>query len=310
MKIYFNKRDVNRIFRNLKNVDKIIDRRSRIEINTRTRLFLSRQKIILIFVLMLSYSCTYYSAYKYEKISVLQTSVDNLCYTINIVMVLQYVTLVRMVSLRYKYINNRIKEYSETESIVRTSLKTYHNFTSVNTFCNDRCDLPNLKIPHVKSEVCDVPILRLAYIDLYDAVTLVNSHFGITVLLLIISLVIVCVVAFYFGLYSFGSIIVTKLQACVLVFWTLWYAVLFAWLIVSCDSAMQEANRGIVYIQRTAACPNMKYGTQLQLQTLSNQLRDMRVEFTACGFFVLNLPLLGTIVCGILTYVLVMMQLQ
>jgi hypothetical protein len=73
---------------------------------------------------------------------------------------------------------------------------------------------------------------------------------------------------------------------------------------------MQEANGGIVYIQRTTACPNMNYGTQLQLQTLSTQLRDMRVEFTACGFFVLNLPLLGTIVCGILTYILIMIQLE
>lgn len=310
MRIYFNKRDIIRIYRNLKNVDKIIDCRSRIDIHTRTRLFISRQTIVLIFVLMLSYSCTYYIAYKDEKTSVLQTSVDNLCYTINIVMVLQYVTLVRMVSQRYKYINNRIKEYSETESTVRTSRKTYCNSTTINTFCNEKRDLPNLTSPHVKSEVCGIPTLRLAYVDLYDTVTIVNSHFGIPILLLIISLVIVCVTAFYFGLYSFGSISDSHLKTCLLVFWTLWYAVLFAWLIVSCDTTMQEANRGIIYIHRTTACPNMKYGTQLQLQALSNQLRDMRVEFTACGFFVLNLPLLGTIVCGILTYILIMIQLE
>lgn len=310
MKVYFNKGDIIRIFRKLKHVDKIIDRRSRIDIHTRTRLFPSRQKILLIFVLMLSYSCSYYIVYKEERTSVLQTSVDNLCYTINIVMVFQYVTLVRMVSQRYKYINNRIKEYSETESTVRTSLRTYCNSTSVNTFCNEKCDLPNLTSPHVKSEVCGIPVLRLAYIDLYDTVTLVNSYFGIPVLLLIISLVVVCVTAFYFVLYSFGNSSDKHLKTCMLVFWILWYAVLFAWLIVSCDRTMQEANKGMVYIQRTTACSNMKYGTQLQLQTLSNQLRDMKVEFTACGFFVLNLPLLGTIVCGILTYIVIMIQLE
>jgi hypothetical protein len=309
MKIYFNKRDITRIFRKLKNVDKIIDRRSKIDIHTRKRLFSSRQTIILIFVFMLSYSCNYYIAYK-NKTSVLQASVDNLCYTINIVMVLQYVTLVRMVSQRYKHINNRIREYSETESSVRTSLKTYRNSTSINTFCNEKCDLPNLTCPQVKSEVCGIPMLRLAYIDLYDTVTLVSSHFGIPILFLIISLVIVCVTAFYLGLYSFGSSSDTHLKTCMLLFSILVYAVLFAWLIVSCDSTMQEANRGMVYIHRTTACPNMKYGTQLQLQSLSNQLRDMRVEFTACGFFVLNLPLLSTIVCGIVTYILIMIQLE
>jgi len=310
MKIYFNKMDIIGIFRKLKNVDKMIHRRSGIDTHTRKRLVLSRQTILLIFVLMLSYTCNYYITYTEDSTSVLLTSVDNLCYTVNIVMVLQYVNLVRTVSQRYKYINNRIKEYSETEVSVRTSLKIYHISTSVNTVCSEKCDLPNLTSPRVKSELCGIPILRLAYIDLYDIVTLVNSHFGIPILLLIISLVIVCVTAFYCGLYSIGSFSDTHLKVCMLVFWTLWYAIPFAWLIASCDSTMQEANRGMVYIQRTTACPNMKYGTLLQLQTLSNQLRDMRVEFTACGFFVLNLSLLGTIVCGILTYVLIMIQLE
>jgi ABC-type multidrug transport system fused ATPase/permease subunit len=310
MKIYFNKRDITRIFRKLKNADKVIDRRSRIDLHTRTRLFSLRQKIVLIFVFILLYSCNYFFVYKDEKTSVLQALVDNLCYTINIFMVLQYVTLVRMVSQRYKHINNRITEYSETESSVRTSLKTYRISTSVNKFCNEKCDLSNLTCPQVKSEVCGIPMLRLAYIDLYDTVTLVNSHFGIPILFLIISLMIVCVTAFYLGLYSFGSASDTHFKTCMLVFSVLFYAVPFAWLIVSCDNTMQEANRGMVYIQRTTACPNMKYGTKLQLQSLSNQLRDMRVEFTACGFFVLNLPLLGTIVCGMVTYILIMIQLE
>jgi hypothetical protein len=198
-----------------------MDRRSRIYINTRKKLVLSRQTTCLIFVLMLSYSCSYYVAYEDESASVIQTTIDNLCYTVNIVMVLQYVTLVRMVSKRYKYFNNRFQEYSHTERTVRTSLKTYSNSTSVNTFCNKKCDLPYLTNPHVNSEMCSVPILRLAYIDLYDAVTIVNSHFGIPILLLVISLVIVCVTCFYFGLYSFGSVSGAYLKTCMLLFWIL-----------------------------------------------------------------------------------------
>jgi 7tm Chemosensory receptor. len=310
MRIYFNKRGINRIFSKLKNVDKIMDTRSRIDMHTRTRLFLSRQIIILIFVSMLSCSCNYYIRYNIENTSVLRTSIDNLCYTVNIVMALQYLTLVRMVSQRYKYINNIIREYSESERPVRTSLKSYRNSTTVNIFCNEKCDLPNLTVPHVKSEVCGVPILRLAYIDLYDTVTLVNSHFGLQILLLIISLVIGSVTAVYFGLYSFFSHSDKNVKAYMLVLCVLLYSSLFVCVIISCDSTMQEAKRGIVYIQKTTACPNRKYGTLLQLQTLSIQLRDMRVEFTACGFFVLNLPLLGTIIGGILTYTLIMIQLE
>jgi hypothetical protein len=305
-----------RILRKLNYVDNIIDGRSRIDIYTRARLSLSRQTITLFILLIISYCGSYYIVYKGEDASVLQTSVDNLSYTANIVIVLQYVTVVRMLSQRYKYINKRITEYSETEgTVVQTSLKTYNNSTKVNILFNEKCNLSIPTRPYVKSEVRDIHILRLAYIDLYDTVTLVNSHFGVSILLLIISLVIVCVTSFYYGFYAFGSSagvgnLTTHLKSCMLVFLTLLYAVIFVWLIVSCDDTMQEANRGAVYIHRTAACPNMKYGILLQLQTLSNQLRDMRVEFTACGFFVLNLPLLGTIICGILTYIVIMIQLE
>jgi len=73
---------------------------------------------------------------------------------------------------------------------------------------------------------------------------------------------------------------------------------------------MQEANKGILYIHRITACPNINYGTLLKLHSLSNQLKDMKVEFTACGFFVLNLELLGKIICGIFIYVLIMVQLE
>jgi hypothetical protein len=317
MRIYFNKRYIMRIFRKLKNVDKIIDIRSRIEMYTRTRSVLSRQTVILFLVLLLSCSCNYYIVYKKEHMSIFQISVDNLSYIVNIVMVLQYISLVRMLLQRYKYINNRIIEYSETEgTVVQTSLKSYNNCTSVNIFCNEKHNLSTLTPrQYVKSEVCGIPMLRLAYIDLYDVVALVNSNFGLPVLMLIISMVIVCVTSFYYGLYSFGSLSAgvdrfsTHLKTFMLVFWVSSYAILFAWLIISCDNTMQEANRGMVNIQRTTACQNMKYGTLLQLQSLSDQLRDMRVEFTACGFFVLNLSLLSSIVCGILTYVLIMIQL-
>jgi hypothetical protein len=73
---------------------------------------------------------------------------------------------------------------------------------------------------------------------------------------------------------------------------------------------MQETSMGNIYIQRVTACPNIKYGTVLELQSLSNQLKHMKVEFTACGFFVINSPLLATIIGGIFAYILIMIQLD
>jgi hypothetical protein len=81
-------------------------------------------------------------------------------------------------------------------------------------------------------------------------------------------------------------------------------------MIVCCHVAAQEANRGLISVQRVTACPNIKYGTVLDLQSLSNQLKHMKIEFTVCGFFVLNSSLLATVIGGIFTYILIMIQLD
>jgi hypothetical protein len=43
-----------------------------------------------------------------------------------------------------------------------------------------------------------------------------------------------------------------------------------------------------------------------ELQALSHQLEQMNIQFTAWGFFVLNQPLLCTVIGGIFTYILIM----
>lgn len=315
--ICYNKSHIIKMFKMMKNVDKTIERRSRIKIYRRTKLSVLKQIITLFILLLLSYTCNYYIYYNGGLVSILQASVDNLSYSFNIVMVLQYVTLVRMLAHRYKYMNDRIMEYSEIEDTAGAiSHKTHNRYSHVNIFCNRNCSSSILIRPYIKSETYGIHALRLAYIELYDIVTLINSYFGIQILLQIISLVIVCVTAFYYGLYIFGSVnthiadFTLYFKPCLLIFWTSLYAILFAWLIVCGHQTMREGNRGVICIQRITAHPNIRQGTLMNLNNLSNQLKDMKVEFTACGFFVLNFPLLGTVIGGIFTYILIMVQLE
>jgi hypothetical protein len=208
-------------------------------------------------------------------------------------------------------------DYSEMEHTPEgMSHKAQNHHTSVSIVSNNKCNLPTLTRPHRKIETCGIHELRIAFIELYDAVTLINSQFGIPILLQITALLTVSVTVFYRGLYTFNTTDTsvhdfnTYIKQFLTIFLTLMYASYFAWLMVVCHRGMQEANKGILYIHRITACPNINYGTLLKLQTLSNQLKDMKVEFTACGFFVLNLPLLGKVICGIFTYILIMVQLE
>lgn len=315
--VCYSKVNIIKMFTKMKNVDKIIETRSRIRIYRKTKLSVLKHIITMFIFLLLSYSGNYYIYYNGELLSILKASVNNLSYTVNIVMVLQYVTLVRMLELRYKYMNNRIMEYSENEDSAAAMVHNTHNhYSHVNILCDKTYCSSTLAYPHAKSETHRIYTLRQAYIELYDTVNIINSHFGIQILSEIISLVIVCVAAFYYGLYIFGNAntdtgdFTLYFKACLLTFWTFIYAILFAWLIVCCHHTTQEGNRGPICIQRITAQYNIKYGILLKLKTLSNQMKDMKVEFTACGFFVLNFPLLGTVMGGIFTYILIMVQLE
>jgi hypothetical protein len=316
-RICFNKRDIFKIFKKMRIVDGIIGRQRAIKIYRKTRLSVLREVTFLFFVLLITHSANYYIRYDGGLLSVVTTTVENCSYAVNIVMVLQYVNLLRMLVYRYECINNRILEYSEirvTADGLSHNCPIHH--AKVNEFYNRPYTFRAQTHSCMKRETCSVYTLRLAYFNLYDIVTLINCHFGVPLLLQIFTLMTVCVTFYYYGLYIFDNIssnvsdVTTYLKPCFLMLSTSSYALLFAWMIACCHNAKQEGKRGLIYVERVTACPNTKYSTVLELQALSHQLENMKIEFTACGFFVLNLPLLGTVIGGIFTYILIMIQLH
>jgi hypothetical protein len=78
----------------------------------------------------------------------------------------------------------------------------------------------------------------------------------------------------------------------------------------SCDEAAHEANRGVICIQRAKASPHTRQDAVIELEKLSSQLKDMKVEFSVCGLILLNFPFLCTFAGGIFTYILIMVQLN
>jgi hypothetical protein len=151
---------------------------------------------------------------------------------------------------------------------------------------------------------------------MYDTVQLIASHFGAPVLIQTLSVMVTCVLMFYSAFDFIYSADVnshgvkTYVIFCYFIFWGVIYITPFVWLLISCDAAAHEANRGVIYIQRVKASPHMGHDAVMELEKLSSQIKDMKVEFSVCGLVVLNLPLLGTIVGGIITYILVMVQLN
>jgi hypothetical protein len=152
------------------------------------------------------------------------------------VMVLQYVTLLRMLVYRYECINNRILEYSETEGTADGLSRTCSiHHANENESYSRRYTWRALTYFCMKNETCSVYTLRLVYVNLYGIVTLINSHFGVPLLLQIFTLMMVWVTFCYNGLYIFDNIssnvgnVTTSLKPCLLMLWTSFYALSLGW---------------------------------------------------------------------------------
>jgi hypothetical protein len=144
-------------------------------------------------------------------------------------------------------------------------------------------------------------------------VVLLNSYFGIPILFEILTVIVSSVTALYSGVYflraGHGYI-----RAGVIAFYMIFYGIQFltgfAWFVICCHTTSAEANRGVVSIQRIMVCSKVKHETSVELEKLSSQLDKMNVQFTAYGFFSLNLPILCTAIGLILTYILIAVQIN
>jgi hypothetical protein len=226
-----------------------------------------------------------------------------------------------MLKCRYEYFNGILLEYFNKINMANEPPSKYKNVSpNVNI---DYIELPALSGRDITGTTRalqgqhKISYLRMIYLNIYDSVTLINSCFGFPILLETVSMVIMCVTALYYAFYvlDFDSdFSVNRLQTCMisgyLISCCIIYMSVFAWVNVCCHETTQEANKGIYIIHRISLNRDIHYSIITEIDKLLSQLINMRVQFTACGLFALNPKFLGTIISGILTYILIMVQLS
>jgi hypothetical protein len=226
-----------------------------------------------------------------------------------------------MLKCRYEYFNDVLLEYSNKKNMATDPLSKYKNVSlNVNI---DYIDLPVLSSRDITGKARalhghhKISYLRMIYLKIYDSVTLINSYFAFPILLGTVSMAITCVTALYYAFYALdfdSDFSVNRLPMYMTSSYLIWYCILhlsvFAWMIVCCHKTTQEANKGIYFIHRISLDRDIHYSVITELEKLLSQLINMKVQFTACGLFTLNPTFLCTIFSGILTYILIMVQLS
>jgi hypothetical protein len=77
-----------------------------------------------------------------------------------------------------------------------------------------------------------------------------------------------------------------------------------------CHSATKEARSTRILVQTLLLEGNCSIECEEELKMFSLQLQVMTIEYTACGFFSINLTLFTTVVSVIATYFIILVQIN
>jgi hypothetical protein len=81
-------------------------------------------------------------------------------------------------------------------------------------------------------------------------------------------------------------------------------------IVLSCQTTTEECNKAQILVEKLMLRAELGSETLNELRFLSLQLNNMKVSFTAGGFFTLDLPFVYSFVAVICTYLVILAQFQ
>ena len=150
----------------------------------------------------------------------------------------------------------------------------------------------------------DIHSLRQIYSELYDITCLINDTYGIPILASMCSLLTGAVYTLYEAMINFEvwgvEDVVYGLTCLVLLF-----KVTFV-----CHTATNEAKSSIILVQKLLLEGNCRKECVKEFKMFSIQLQVMKNEYTACGFFTINLSLFASVFSVITSYAVILAQIK
>jgi hypothetical protein len=158
--------------------------------------------------------------------------------------------------------------------------------------------------------------LRKLYYRLYEICCLINSMYGYmllqeftayTVCLIVDGYNLVC---FLVALYRREHPSIPSERYPALILWNVSNLIRPFLICFSCQRVNSEFKRTVNYIQRLKLQPDVSTEVSSQLRLFSIQIQHCKLEFTACGFFDINLSLFCAAVLTATTYITVLVLLE
>ena len=231
----------------------------------------------------------------------------NATYICNILFLFQFLNLVFMVKQRYSYLNKCLTEW--ISGTVSRSICWNKE--------NKRCNISDRVVDHVNITTvfvssaaniegtlkqADIHLFRQIHSELYDVILLINDNYGIPILASISWILTTVLCCLYETLIKFNEWGITDMVYAITCSALVFKVTLF------CHTATKEARSSSILVQKLLLLGNCRNECVEELKMFSLQMQVMTNEFTACGFFSLNLRLFTTLVSVIASYIVIMIQ--
>ncbi|PNF33527.1 hypothetical protein B7P43_G17600 [Cryptotermes secundus] len=275
----------------------------RIQIYKNTKLFLSFQFSIMttvIIIILASIIFFTHGNFGYSDIYIIFT--QTLSLFLNCTSILYFVNLVLLLRNKYKYLNSVLESSAITPCNITNLKYRNSNFvTPIDTF-RMKLSLAELRDNSMLSRRQHVRNLRIIYSKLQDVAVLINSTYGFSLLCAIIWVFISIISGANNALQLNGANHIYVIEA---VLWIFFSVGLMTVMTVSCSLAVNECNRSHVIVQKIMLRDDIDNEVIKQLKKMFTQFEFMKIGFSACGLYKIDLSFLCGIIGATLSYVII-----
>jgi len=266
--------------------------------------------LVITFVLLVPLQICYYYFYpKHNFLEYYLLLIENVGHVSVILMVIQFTTIVLILRQRYKHVNKWFDCHSDLwREGTKSGVKNILLLADMKS-----CILSNHTTKYGRHQILEQ---RQIYSTLHDIVHLVNSYFGVPVLIFMFWLFIAVVHLSYLCVWMIATAIKEGKQpeeymwTAVPLIWCVLSVLVLLLIVLSCQTTTEECNKAQILVEKLMLRSGLGCETVNELRFLSLQLNNMKVSFTAGGFFTLDLPFVHSFVAVICTYLVIQAQFQ
>ena len=333
----FNRRRMEILMKNFTAIDQIILQENCDLVYRKTRRILLLE-ISLFFSVLFGFYC--YHVYVWtEGISYIFLIAKDLANLSNVIMVIQYINIMQMLRHRFRNLNQQLATCCDsTPSISDQNLikfrsgknplhiRTPQTASTANNLANTPTPqnyiLLDISVPMSNigpNEVSRIHTLRQTYSDLYDITESINGIYGYQIAFEFAYDFVSFVSFLYYALEVLSKVkktgdhnlrreekVMLEVVSCLC--WVTQNIVRILSITVSCFAAGEEARRTGTVVHKLLLRQTLPRDTSTELQLFSTQLLSNKVEFSAGGFFPVNLSLAYSMLGAATTYIIILFQ--